>query len=92
MCIEENIEMTKKRRHITVFLNTQKIQDWLDDHGKTRADFANELGLSRSSVGRYLIGDRHFVELSVVVKMAKVMGVKVDELRSDTNVIVRKRT
>ena len=92
MCIKEKIGMARKPQHITVFLNTQKIQDWLDDHGKTRADFANELGLSRSSVGRYLIGDMHFVELSVVVKMAKVMGVKVDELRNDTNVVVRKRT
>ncbi len=83
--------MARKRRNITVFLNTQKIQDWLDDHGKSRADFANDLGLSRSSVGRYLIGNRHSVELSIVVKMAKLMGVKVDELRSDTNVVVRKR-
>ena len=92
MCIEESIEMARKRQHITVFLNTQKIQNWLDDHGKSRADFANDLGISRSYVVRYLMGNRHSIELSVVVKIAKLMGVTVDELRSDTNVIVRKRS
>ena len=92
MCIKEKIGMARKPQHITVFLNTQKIQTWLDDHGKSRAGFADDLGLSRSAVGRYLMGNRHSIDLAVVVKMAKVMGVKVDELRSDTNVIVRKRT
>lgn len=84
--------MARKRQHITVFLNTQKIQNWLDDHGKSRADFASDLGLSRSSVGRYLMGNRQSIELSIVVKIAKLMGVTVDELRSDTNVVVRKRS
>lgn len=57
------------------------VKDWLDEHQMTQAQLAAQLDMPRSSLNRYMTGEYRNVSLSLATKIAKVMGVSLDELR-----------
>lgn len=66
-----------------VGLNKAKVRSWLEEHNMSQAQMAKTLRLSKSCLNRYLTGSRANVPLEKVVKIAKIMGVTLDELRED---------
>jgi transcriptional regulator with XRE-family HTH domain len=58
------------------------------EHGMTQAELARALGVSQQTVFAYELGDRR-VSVLMMVKLAKIFGVSVEELTGITAIVVR---
>lgn len=55
------------------------LQRALSDSGMTQKDFAAKIGVTEAAISHYIKGDR-FPRMSVVLKIADVLNVRVEEL------------
>lgn len=60
-------------------MNIQKLNDFIDESGYSKADLANKLGLSRPSLYMKLSGERVFTadEIGLLASALRMTGVEV---------------
>lgn len=73
--------MKRHTPELQFLFNWAMVKDWLDEHQMTQAQLAAQLDMPRSSLNRYMTGEYRNVSLSLATKIAKVMGVSLNELR-----------
>lgn len=61
-----------------------KIGELIDAKGLKRKYIADQLGVTREMVSRWVVG-KSYPRLDKAFKLAKILGVKVDDLYEETN-------
>lgn len=64
----------------------ERITDWLTDNKISQAELASKIGISESSLNRFLIGKTDKLGDEYIIKLARIFGVSTDYLLGETDI------